>query len=139
MFTEGGVKCGERAMPCCKFCRKHILEDKKQILFRACEVEKSGVVCQEPIPCIFDDAATCVLHLSIPARRQYIQKKYESETEEDDMKDVDVDPKPSLEYSLKPSEDDSQSSTAAASPGANITLHTILRALISYQNRLSRI
>ncbi|XP_017485794.1 PREDICTED: KAT8 regulatory NSL complex subunit 2-like isoform X2 [Rhagoletis zephyria] len=76
VFTEGGVKCGERAMPCCKFCRKHILEDKKQILFRACEVEKSGVVCQEPIPCIFDDASTCVLHLSIPPRRQYIQKDY---------------------------------------------------------------
>nr|XP_014088649.1 KAT8 regulatory NSL complex subunit 2 [Bactrocera oleae] len=86
-FSEGGVKCGERAMPCCKYCRKHIMEDKKQILFRACEVEKSGVVCQEPIPCIFDDASTCILHLAIPARRQYIQKKYESETEEDDAKE----------------------------------------------------
>uniref|UniRef100_W8CBA5 KAT8 regulatory NSL complex subunit 2 n=1 Tax=Ceratitis capitata TaxID=7213 RepID=W8CBA5_CERCA len=75
-YTEGGVKCGERALPCCKFCRKHILEDKKQILFHACEVEKSGVVCQEPIPCIFDDASTCVLHLTMPPRRQYMQKDY---------------------------------------------------------------
>lgn len=74
IFTEGGVKCGERAMPCCKYCRKHILEDKRQILFRACEVERSGVVCQEAIPCIFDNASTCVLHLTIPARRQYVQK-----------------------------------------------------------------
>lgn len=73
IFTEGGVKCGERALPCCKYCRKHILEDKKQILFKACEKEKSGVVCQEPIPCIFDDS-TCVLHLTIPHQRQYVQK-----------------------------------------------------------------
>lgn len=83
IFTEGGVKCGERAMPSCKYCRKHILEDKKQILFRACGVEKNGVVCQEPVPNIFEDA-TCVLHISIPNKKQYIQKKYESETEEDD-------------------------------------------------------
>ncbi|XP_053961828.1 KAT8 regulatory NSL complex subunit 2 [Anastrepha ludens] len=100
VFTEGGVKCGERAMPCCKFCRKHILEDKKQILFRACEVEKSGVVCQEPIPCIFDDASTCVLHMSIPPRRQYIQKKFESETEEDEAKDS-LDDKTATEESSK--------------------------------------
>ncbi|XP_055910932.1 nucleolar protein 11-like [Eupeodes corollae] len=83
IFTEGGVKCGERTMPSCKYCRKHILEDKKQILFRACGVEKSGVVCQEPVPNIFEDA-TCVLHISLPTKKQYIQKKYESETEEDD-------------------------------------------------------
>uniref|UniRef100_A0A182T7U0 KAT8 regulatory NSL complex subunit 2 n=1 Tax=Anopheles maculatus TaxID=74869 RepID=A0A182T7U0_9DIPT len=31
-YTEGGVKCGERTLPCCKHCRKHILEDKKQVL-----------------------------------------------------------------------------------------------------------
>lgn len=32
-FTEGGVKCGERTLSCLKFCRKHILEDKKQVQF----------------------------------------------------------------------------------------------------------
>lgn len=73
VFTEGGVKCGEKAMPSCKYCKKHILEDKKQILFRACGVEKSGVVCQEPVPNIFEDS-TCVLHISLPAKRHYIQK-----------------------------------------------------------------
>lgn len=73
IFTEGGVKCGDRTLPCCKYCRKHILEDKKQILFKACEKEKSGVICQEPIPSIFDDS-TCVLHLSIPQEKQYVQK-----------------------------------------------------------------
>lgn len=25
-FSEGGVKCGERAMPVARHCRKHILE-----------------------------------------------------------------------------------------------------------------
>ncbi|XP_030369977.1 KAT8 regulatory NSL complex subunit 2 isoform X2 [Scaptodrosophila lebanonensis] len=85
MFTEGGVKCGERTLPCCKHCRKHILEDKRQVLFRACGVEKSGVVCQEPVANIFDDS-TCVLHLSVaPAKLQYIQKKYESETEDEEQ------------------------------------------------------
>ncbi|KAM7357213.1 KAT8 regulatory NSL complex subunit dim gamma-tubulin 1 [Cochliomyia hominivorax] len=87
IFTEGGVKCGDRSLPCCKYCRKHILEDKKQILFKACEKEKSGVVCQEAIPCVFDDS-TCVLHITVPNQRQYVQKKYESETEEDEVVDV---------------------------------------------------
>ncbi|XP_019890262.2 KAT8 regulatory NSL complex subunit 2 [Musca domestica] len=84
VFTEGGVKCGDRALLHTRYCRKHILEDKKQILFKACEVKKSGVVCQEPIPCIFDDA-TCVLHLTLPQQRQYIQRKYESETEDEEV------------------------------------------------------
>lgn len=84
VFTEGGVKCGERTLPCCKHCRKHILEDKRQVLFRACGVERSGVVCQEPVASILEDSS-CVLHLTVaPAKRQYIQKKCESETEEDE-------------------------------------------------------
>ncbi|XP_059620244.1 KAT8 regulatory NSL complex subunit 2 [Phlebotomus argentipes] len=82
-FTEGGVKCSERTVPCCKFCRKHILEDKKQVLFRACSVEKSGVVCQEPVPMIYDDA-TCILHIDMPPARTYVLKKYESESEDDE-------------------------------------------------------
>lgn len=75
IFTEGGVKCGERTLPCCKHCRKHILEDKRQVLYRACGVERSGVVCQEPVACILEDSSTCVLHLNAAvAKRQYIQK-----------------------------------------------------------------
>lgn len=73
IFTEGGVKCGDRVVPCSKHCRKHILEDKKQILFRPCEIEKGGVVCQEPVPKIFEDH-TCILHIDIPAQRSYVQK-----------------------------------------------------------------
>lgn len=82
IFTEGGVKCGDRIIPGCKYCRKHILEDKKQVLFRACNVEKGGVVCQEPVTNIFEDA-TCVLHIQLPAQRSYSQKKAESESEDE--------------------------------------------------------
>ncbi|XP_017041800.1 KAT8 regulatory NSL complex subunit 2 isoform X2 [Drosophila ficusphila] len=90
VFTEGGVKCGERTLPCCKHCRKHILEDKRQVLFRACGVERSGVVCQEPVASILEDSS-CVLHLAVaPAKRQYIQKKCESETEEEETQSTSV-------------------------------------------------
>ncbi|CAD7000578.1 unnamed protein product [Ceratitis capitata] len=119
IFTEGGVKCGDRAMPCCKYCRKHILEDKKQVLFRACGVEKSGVVCQEPMPCIFDDGSTCILHLTIPARRQYIQKKYESET--DDEEKVESGKVKPLTEELKKTEK-LESAVTEDSPGRNVTI-----------------
>ncbi|ETN60455.1 hypothetical protein AND_007924 [Anopheles darlingi] len=79
-FTEGGVKCGERTLPCCKFCRKHILEDKKQVLFRACGIEKGGVSCQEPLAGLFENA-TCPLHVELPAQRTFNKRKYESESE----------------------------------------------------------
>lgn len=86
-----GVKCLERAMPGnTKYCRKHIMEDKKQILFKMCSIEKSGVVCQEPVMNVFEDS-TCVLHTSLYSTpRTYIKRKYESETDDDEsfMKDV---------------------------------------------------
>lgn len=83
LFSEGGVKCNERVIPCCRFCRKHIMEDKKQILFKACGVEKSGIVCQESVFNIFDDSS-CVLHTTLPLPKTYVKRKYESETEEED-------------------------------------------------------
>lgn len=83
-FSEGGVKCQDRSLPCCRFCRKHILEDKKQILFKACGVEKSGIKCQEPVQNIFEDSTMCVLHTVMPQPKVYVKRKYESETEEDD-------------------------------------------------------
>lgn len=83
IFSEGGVKCNDRSIPCCRYCKKHIMEDKKQILFKACGIEKSGIVCQEPIVNIFDDSA-CVLHMTLPQPRTYVKRKYESETEEDE-------------------------------------------------------
>lgn len=85
IFTEGGVKCGERALPAAKHCRKHIIEDKKQVLFRICGIERSNVVCQEIVPNIFENA-TCVLHMGMPPKRTYIHKKYQSDTDEDEEK-----------------------------------------------------
>lgn len=82
IFTEGGVKCGDRIIPSSKYCRKHILEDKKQVLFRACNIEKAGVICKEPVPAIFEDT-TCTLHIQLPPQRNYAQKKYESDTDEE--------------------------------------------------------
>lgn len=95
MFSEGGVKCSEKSLPCCRFCKKHILEDKKQILFRACGVEKSGVTCQEPVASIFDDQ-TCYLHITLPPQRSYTQKKYESETEDEETVQTQTPPNLSL-------------------------------------------
>lgn len=82
VFSEGGVKCGDRIIPSSKFCRKHILEDKKQVLFRACSIEKAGVICKEPVPGIFEDT-TCTLHIQLPPQRNYTQKKYESDSDDD--------------------------------------------------------
>lgn len=103
IFTEGGVKCGERIVPCTKYCRKHILEDKKQVLFSFCGIEKSGVVCQEPVANIFEDAS-CLLHIQLPLQKNYTQKKYESESEEEiEVKDV-------LETKIKIEENEQASS-----------------------------
>lgn len=82
IFTEGGVKCGDRIIPSSKYCRKHILEDKRQVLFRACNIEKAGVICKEPVSAIFEDT-TCTLHIQLPPQRNYAQKKYESDTDEE--------------------------------------------------------
>lgn len=92
-FSDG-VKCMEKAMPGnTKYCRKHIMEDKKQILFKTCGIEKSGVICQEPVMNVFEDS-TCILHTTLyPTPRTYIKRKYESETEDEDsfMKDAKMD------------------------------------------------
>lgn len=113
-FTEGGVKCGERTLPCCKYCRKHILEDKKQVLFKSCGVEKSGVVCQEPLANIFEDS-TCYLHVELPAQKNFTKKKYESETDgEEDAQEIIKKEPLSIPKSQKASPSQSSSTTATA-------------------------
>lgn len=99
VFIEGGVKCNERSIPCCRFCKKHIMEDKKQVLFKACGVEKSGIVCQEPVVNIFEDSA-CVLHTSMPLPKTYIKRKYESETEEDDEALLNIKMEESVDHEM---------------------------------------
>lgn len=66
IFTEGGVKCGAKAIPVTKYCRKHILEDPQQVLYRACGCQKADHVCQEPTLNIFENA-TCVYHVPLPS------------------------------------------------------------------------
>lgn len=86
VFTEGGVKCGERALPVTRHCRKHILEvpfatcvdkiiicalqDPNQILFRACSKVYGDMECATPVEAVFDNA-TCRLHMDIPSVRSY--------------------------------------------------------------------
>lgn len=80
IFTEGGVKCGDRIIPCTKYCRKHIIEDKKQILYRSCDIERSGVVCKEAVVNIFDNS-TCPLHIELPIQRNYSHKVSDLKTQ----------------------------------------------------------
>lgn len=109
IFTEGGVKCGDRIIPSSKYCRKHILEDKRQVLFRACSIEKAGVICKEPVPGIFEDS-TCTLHIQLPPQRNYAQKKYESDTDDETMSE------PSLSNIKKEETNDLEQSAAVTQP-----------------------
>ncbi|XP_044740441.1 KAT8 regulatory NSL complex subunit 2 isoform X2 [Chrysoperla carnea] len=81
LFTEGGVKCGSRALPHAKHCLKHILNDPTQVLFRACGVSRgdADMTCHEPVPDVFPDQA-CVYHTDIPALRSYTHMKQEQQT-----------------------------------------------------------
>lgn len=67
-FVEMGIKCTEKLIPKTKFCKKHILKDPKQILFRACGILQSDNKCQEPIV-NYDTKCTCVLHEKLPMLR----------------------------------------------------------------------
>ncbi|XP_063985835.1 KAT8 regulatory NSL complex subunit 2 [Diachasmimorpha longicaudata] len=64
IFTEGGVKCGERTLPAAKHCRKHILKDERQVLFKACGAKRADITCHEPVPVVFD--SNCVFHMDLP-------------------------------------------------------------------------
>lgn len=65
IFTEGGVKCSLKTLPCAKYCNKHILEDPHQLLFRPCGVNNGVSTCQEPIFNIFPNE-NCVFHFNLP-------------------------------------------------------------------------
>ncbi|XP_063217687.1 KAT8 regulatory NSL complex subunit 2 [Bacillus rossius redtenbacheri] len=65
VFTEGGVKCGERTLPSARHCRKHILHDNHQVLFRACGCTQADIQCKEPVLNIFE-GASCVYHTNLP-------------------------------------------------------------------------
>ncbi|KAK4884168.1 hypothetical protein RN001_000439 [Aquatica leii] len=98
VFTEGGVKCGERALPVTRHCRKHILEDTNQVLFRACSKIQGNVECTTPVEAIFDDT-TCRLHMDIPEIRSYSNTRKDSESDYDESLEV---PTNLIVPSLKP-------------------------------------
>ncbi|XP_066603739.1 KAT8 regulatory NSL complex subunit 2 [Prorops nasuta] len=77
IFTEGGVKCGERTLPSAKHCRKHILKDQHQVLFKACGAVRADIECHEPVPVIFD--TNCVFHMNLPLQYKLESMKFEAE------------------------------------------------------------
>ncbi|XP_071580163.1 KAT8 regulatory NSL complex subunit 2 isoform X1 [Temnothorax nylanderi] len=77
VFTEGGVKCGERTLPSAKHCRKHILKDQHQVLFKACGAVRADIECHEPVPVIFD--SNCVFHMNLPLPCKLEPMKFEEE------------------------------------------------------------
>ncbi|XP_044746265.1 KAT8 regulatory NSL complex subunit 2 [Coccinella septempunctata] len=83
LYTEGGVKCGEKTLPLARHCRKHILEDPNQILFRSCGRVRADVECKTPVEAIFDDT-TCRLHVDIPVLKSYNQTRKDSESDYED-------------------------------------------------------
>lgn len=78
IFTEGGVKCGERTLPSAKHCRKHILNDHNQVLFKACGALMADIECHEPVPVIFD--SNCVYHMNLPAQCKLEPMRFEEKT-----------------------------------------------------------
>nr|CAD7439265.1 unnamed protein product [Timema bartmani] len=76
IFTEGGVKCGERTLPVAKHCKKHILEDIHQVLFRPCGCMRSDFPCREPVLNIFDNTL-CVYHTNLPPPSEPMKTKEE--------------------------------------------------------------
>ncbi|XP_051174563.1 KAT8 regulatory NSL complex subunit 2 isoform X2 [Leptopilina boulardi] len=78
IFTEGGVKCGERTLPSAKHCRKHILSDQNQVLFKACGAIMADIECHEPVPVIFD--SNCVFHMNLPPQCKLEPMRFEEKT-----------------------------------------------------------
>ncbi|BFF92089.1 KAT8 regulatory NSL complex subunit 2-like [Drosophila madeirensis] len=81
IFNLFGHRCGMPAIQSTKHCRKHILSDNRQMIFRVCGGERNGNVCQEPVWDLGDE--TCELHRSLePPKKQYKQKFYEPKLDE---------------------------------------------------------
>ena len=85
IFTEGGVKCALKTLPCSKYCVKHILQDTHQMLFRACGVNKGVSSCQEPVLHIFPNE-NCIFHFNIPPQQLTYNTHLSSEDEEEKVK-----------------------------------------------------
>ncbi|XP_049817859.1 MATH and LRR domain-containing protein PFE0570w-like isoform X2 [Aethina tumida] len=64
-FAADGMKCPNESLPLTKHCRKHIMENKNQVLFKPCGIGKSDIECNTPVEKIYDNC-TCKLHTDIP-------------------------------------------------------------------------
>ncbi|XP_023246235.1 KAT8 regulatory NSL complex subunit 2 isoform X2 [Copidosoma floridanum] len=89
VFTEGGVKCGERTLPSSKYCRKHILKDQNQVLFKACGAKEADMECHEPVPVIFD--TNCVFHSRLPTEFKLEPLQFKEEPKEQAKSNLDMD------------------------------------------------
>ncbi|XP_011301585.1 KAT8 regulatory NSL complex subunit 2 [Fopius arisanus] len=90
IFTEGGVKCGERTLPAAKHCRKHILKDERQVLFKACGAKRADIACHEPVPVVFD--CNCVFHMDLPTPITLEPMKFVKDTQNSEPMGSDVHP-----------------------------------------------
>ncbi|XP_060530522.1 KAT8 regulatory NSL complex subunit 2 isoform X2 [Cylas formicarius] len=88
IFTEGGVKCVGKSIPMAKHCRKHILEDQSQVLFKSCGKMNGDVECTTPVEAIFDDS-TCHLHMDVPPIRSYNQPRNACSLQKESESDAD--------------------------------------------------
>jgi len=89
VFTEGGVKCGERTLPSSKYCRKHILKDQNQVLFKACGAKEADMECHEPVPVIFD--TNCIFHTQLPTNIKLEPLQFKEETDEQEKNKLGMD------------------------------------------------
>ncbi|XP_026474262.1 KAT8 regulatory NSL complex subunit 2-like [Ctenocephalides felis] len=99
IFSEGGIKCTDKPMPCTKYCKRHILQDKRQILFKPCAMEIGDVCCKEPITGILE-IDTCPLHYKIPEPRTYNIRKEDSESENSEDEQDDHNTSADINYNL---------------------------------------
>lgn len=93
-YTEGGVRCTLRCLPTTKFCKKHILHDKSQVLFQECGVQKKDHICKEPIVPIPN--VTCIYHLSLlsdPDTNNQLSETDESSSADQKVPDIETDSK----------------------------------------------
>ncbi|KAI5749287.1 hypothetical protein M8J76_006153 [Diaphorina citri] len=58
---EDGVRCFSTCVPLTKFCIRHILRDKRQVLFRACGAPFNNTTCNNPVLVTVQDEH-CVFH-----------------------------------------------------------------------------
>lgn len=82
IFTEGGVKCSLKTIPCAKYCNKHILEDPHQILFRPCGVNNGVSTCQEPVLHILPNV-NCIYHFNLPPAQLTYNTQISSEEDDE--------------------------------------------------------